>query len=81
MSGRTNGTRLEVRYALDTTVIDLCLPVFSRAHVRTTKAAVTMHTLPDPRGNIPSCIRISNGKLHLSVGLRPRRHRLLLVTD
>ena len=34
------------------------------AHFRTTKAAVKMHTLLDLRGNIPSFIHISDGKLH-----------------
>ena len=51
-------------YALDSTTIDLCLSVFPRAHFRTTKAAVKMHTLLDLRGNIPSFIHISDGKLH-----------------
>ncbi len=51
-------------YALDATTIDLCLSVFPWAHFRTTKAAVKMHTLLDLRGNIPSFIHISNGKLH-----------------
>ncbi len=51
-------------YALDSTTIDLCLLVFPWAHFRTTKAAVKMHTLLDLRGNIPSFIYISDGKLH-----------------
>src|SRR5712672_720828 len=51
-------------YALDSTTIDLCLSVFPWAHFRSTKAAVKMHTLLDLRGNIPSFIHISNGKLH-----------------
>jgi len=51
-------------YALDSTTIDLCLSVFPWAHFRTTKAAVKMHTLLDLRGNIPSFIAISDGKLH-----------------
>lgn len=51
-------------YALDSTTIDLCLSVFPWAHFRTTKAAVKMHTLIDLRGNIPSFIHISDGKLH-----------------
>ena len=50
-------------YALDSTTIDLCLSVFPWAHFRTTKAAVKMHTLLDLRGNIPSFIHISDGKL------------------
>jgi transposase len=51
-------------YALDSTTIDLCLSVFPWAPFRTTKAAVKMHTLLDLRGNIPTFIYISNGKLH-----------------
>ena len=51
-------------YPLDSTSIDLCLSVFPRADFRSTKAAVKMHTLLDLRGNIPSFIHVSNGKLH-----------------
>jgi hypothetical protein len=51
-------------YALDSTTVDLCLSLFPWAHFRSTKAAVKMHTLLDLRGNIPSFIHISNGKLH-----------------
>ena len=50
-------------YALDSTTIDLCLSVFPWAQFRTTKAAVKMHTLLDLRGNIPSFIHVSDGKL------------------
>lgn len=51
-------------YALDSTTIDLCLSVFPWAHFQRTKAAVKMHTLLDLRGNIPSFIHVSDGKLH-----------------
>jgi hypothetical protein len=51
-------------YALDTTTIDLSLSVFPWAHFRTAKAAVKMHTQMDLRGNIPSFIHISDGKMH-----------------
>ena len=51
-------------YALDATTIDLCLSVFPWARFRQTKAAVKLHTLLDLRGNIPSFIHISDGKLH-----------------
>ena len=51
-------------YALDTTTIDLCLSVFPWACFRSTKAAVKMHTLLDLRGNIPTFIHISDGKMH-----------------
>jgi hypothetical protein len=51
-------------YALDSTTIDLCLALFPWARFRKHKAAVKMHTLLDLRGNIPTFIRISDGKLH-----------------
>lgn len=51
-------------YALDATTIDLCLSLFPWADFRATKAAVKMHTLLDLRGNIPSFIHISDGRLH-----------------
>jgi hypothetical protein len=51
-------------YALDSTTIDLCMSVFPWARFRSTKSAVKMHTLLDLRGNIPSFIHISDGKLH-----------------
>ena len=59
-------------YALDSTTIDLCLAVFPWAHFRTTKAAIKMHTLLDLRGNIPSFIHVSDGKLHDVHALDPR---------
>ena len=48
----------ETIYALDSTVIDLCLSLFPWAHFRKAKAAVKMHTLLDLRGNIPTFIAI-----------------------
>jgi hypothetical protein len=54
----------QTAYALDTTTIDLCLSVFPWAHFRRAKAAVKMHTLLDLRGNSPTFIHISDGKMH-----------------
>ena len=54
----------ETVYALDSTTIDLCLALFPWAPFRSTKAAIKLHTLIDLRGNIPSFIHISDGKLH-----------------
>lgn len=51
-------------YALDTTTIDLSLSLFPWARFQRTKAAVRLHTLLDLRGNIPSFVHISDGKLH-----------------
>lgn len=58
------GLELEhATYALDSTTIDLCPSLFPWALLRTTKSVVKMHTLLDLRGNIPSFIHISDGKL------------------
>jgi IS4 transposase len=54
----------ETVYALDSTTIDLCLSVFPWAVFRKKKGAVKLHTLLDLRGNIPTFIHISDGKLH-----------------
>ena len=54
-------------YALDAPTIELCLSLFDRAPFRSTKAAVKMHTLLDLRGNIPSFIHISDGKMSMSM--------------
>lgn len=51
-------------YALDATTIDLCLSIFPWAHFRKAKGAIKLHTLLDLRGNIPSFIHISDGKMH-----------------
>lgn len=51
-------------YALDSTTIDLCLALFPWAPFRSTKAAVKLHTLIDLRGNIPTFIEITDGKVH-----------------
>jgi len=54
----------ETVYALDSTTIDLCLTLFPWARFLSTKATIKLHTLIDLRGNIPSFIHISDGKLH-----------------
>jgi len=51
-------------YALDSTTIDLCLELFPWAKFRKRKGAVKMHTLLDLNGNIPTFIRITDGKVH-----------------
>jgi IS4 transposase len=51
-------------YALDSTTIDLCLALFPWAKFRKRKGAVKMHTLLDLHGNIPTFIRITDGKVH-----------------
>ncbi len=54
----------ETVYALDSSTIDLCLSVFPWAKFRRSKGAVKLHTLLDLRGNIPSFISITDGKVH-----------------
>jgi hypothetical protein len=51
-------------YALDATVIDLCLSLFPWAHFRSTKAAIKLHTLMDLRGSIPSLLVMTDGTVH-----------------
>lgn len=64
-AGDTFGVELkETVYALDASIIDLCLSVFPWAPFRSTKAAIKLHTLLDLRGNIPTFLHISDGKLH-----------------
>jgi len=54
----------ETVYALDATTIDLCLSLFPWARFRKHKGAVKLHTVLDLRGNIPSVILITHGKIH-----------------
>jgi hypothetical protein len=49
-------------YALDATIIDLCLSLFPWARFRSTKAGIKVHTLLDLRGNIPSYIWVTDAK-------------------
>jgi hypothetical protein len=51
-------------YALDATMIDLCLSMFPWAQYKKTKGAIKLHTLLDLRGNIPTFLHISSGKLY-----------------
>jgi transposase len=54
----------ETVYALDSSTIDLCLSLFPWARFRKTKGAIKLHTLLDLRGNIPTFISITEGKVH-----------------
>ena len=49
-------------YALDATIIDLCLSVFPWARYRRRDAAIKLHTQIDLRGVIPSVVHITEGK-------------------
>ena len=54
----------ETVYALDSSTIDLCLSVFPWARFRKTKGAIKLPTLLDLRGDIPTFIWITDGKVH-----------------
>jgi IS4 transposase len=49
---------------LDSSTIDLCLSVFPWARFRKAKGAIKLHTLLDLRGDIPTFIWITDGKVH-----------------
>lgn len=51
-------------YALDSTVIDLCLSTFPWATFRKKKAAVKIHTLLNLKGSIPTFIFVTPGSVH-----------------
>lgn len=51
-------------YALDSTVVDLCLSLFPWARFRRAKGAIKIHTLLDLRGSIPAIIIVTCGKIH-----------------
>jgi len=54
----------QAAYALDSTMIDLCLSLFPWAKFRKRKGAIKLHTLLDLRGSIPSIVIITHGKVH-----------------
>jgi hypothetical protein len=51
-------------YALDSTIIDLCLATFKWAYFELQKSAVKIHTQLDLKGNIPSFFLITKAKTH-----------------
>lgn len=54
----------QTAYALDATIIDLCLSLFPWAQFRNRKGAIKLHTLIDLRGSIPAVVIITHGKIH-----------------
>lgn len=51
-------------YALDASTIDLTLSLFPWAKFRKTKGAIKMHAMLDLRGNLPTFLYITDGKVH-----------------
>jgi len=72
-------------YALDSTVIELCLTTFKRAYFELGKSAVKIHTQLDLRGNIPSFFLITEAKTHdvnfLDVFRRQSRKRNRILNE
>ena len=54
----------ETVYALDATIIDLCLSVFPWAKFRRSKGGVKLHTILDLRSAIPTFVAITAAKVH-----------------
>jgi hypothetical protein len=64
-SGEPFGVNLsKTVYALDATIIDLCLSVFPWAKFRSTKGGVKVNTLLDLRGNIPAFVHICQANMY-----------------
>jgi transposase len=54
----------QTMYALDSTIIDVWLSLFTWAKFRKHKGAVKLHTLLDLQSNIPTVVFISDAKVH-----------------
>jgi hypothetical protein len=52
----------QTAYALDASIIDLCLSVFPSARFRSRKAGIKLHTLLDLCGNIPAFVWVTDAK-------------------
>jgi len=51
-------------YALDATIIDLCLSLFPWAQFRKRKSAIKLHTLLDLHGSIPIWVKVTSASVH-----------------
>lgn len=51
-------------FALDATVVHLCLSLFNWAHFRKQQAAIKIHTLLDLKTSIPSFVQITRASVH-----------------
>jgi hypothetical protein len=51
-------------YAIDASVVDLCLNVFWWGKFRKHKAAIKLHTVLDVKTNIPTFIHVTSGAVH-----------------
>lgn len=63
--GESFGVELDQTvYALDATIINLCLSLFPWAEFRKHKGAIKLHTLLDLKGSIPTVVIVTHGKVH-----------------
>ncbi len=51
-------------YALDSTIIDLCMTLFPWARYKSNQNALKLHTLLDLRGSIPTFVRVTAAHIH-----------------
>jgi len=51
-------------YALDASVVDLCMSLFPWARFRRAKSAVKIHAMIDLSGSIPAFVAVTEGKVH-----------------
>lgn len=51
-------------YAIDSSVVDLCLGLFNWAPATKGRAGIKLHTVLDLRGNIPAFIRVTGARVH-----------------
>jgi hypothetical protein len=59
------GADLEnMAFAIDSTMIELCLSAFPWAHFKGRSGAVKMHAALDLHGNLPTLIQITDGTVH-----------------
>ena len=69
-------------YALDSTIIDLCLSVFPWAKFRKRKGAIKLHYLYNHSGSLPSFMVMSDGKTHdIRVAKREEKLDFALLPD
>lgn len=62
-----NNFQIELKgavYAIDSTVIELCVTTFKWAYFEDIRSAIKIHTQLDLRGNIPSFFLITKAKIH-----------------
>lgn len=65
-------------YAIDSTMIDLCLNLYDWAHYRKNKGAIKLHTELDLSGDLPCFVMLSNGKM---ADIRAVRANIVIVPD